>query len=278
MRTAALAGCGPREQKEAMRRAMRAIADMDFDAPPAVIATRAIRAADGVYRSVDPFERLKVATTDEALELFETIRRDVDRTMAGLDEVGRVRYSAKLSAAGNIIDFGVQDDFDLEGTLRETLATDLAADASEELYRALVSAGAVLLIGDNAGEIVFDRFLLDEALRLGTGVYLAVKSGGILNDATMEDARRAGIDSRVRILETGSASLGVDLTECSPEFIDLYRRSDVVISKGQANYETLDDADRDIFFILRAKCPIIAAGMGVPDGASVLIHHGQDYI
>jgi hypothetical protein len=94
----------------------------------------------------------------------------------------------------------------------------------------------------------------------------------------MEDARRAGLDSRVRILETGSASLGVDLTECSPEFIDLYRRSDVVISKGQANYETLDDADRDIFFILRAKCPIIAAGMGVPDGASVLIHHGQDYI
>jgi uncharacterized protein with ATP-grasp and redox domains len=86
-----------------------------------------------------------------------------------------------------------------------------------------------------------------------------------------EDAIQAGIERPIEIVETGSSSLGIILEECSQRFKDLLRGAGVVLSKGQANYETLDDADRTIFFILRAKCPIIAQKIGIPTGASVLM-------
>lgn len=273
MRTARMAGLDAPGQKEATREAMRVLAELDHGAPPAVIATKAIRAGEKLYRGVDPFERIRWDTTIEALAMYEHIRPGVVSKMSSMEPVERLRYCAKLGAAGNIIDFGVSSDFDLEGTLRETLESDLAVDHSAELYRDLVSHDTFLLLSDNAGEIVFDRFLLDEALRLKTEVYVAVKSGGILNDATLDDALRGGITSPVHVVETGSSSLGIIVEECSHQFRDLFARAGVVLSKGQANYETLDDATRDVFFILRAKCHVLAEHIGVPTGASIVMRN-----
>jgi len=256
-----------------MREAMKALAGLDYNDAPAMIATRAIRAAERLYPGVDPFERLKRETTSEALGLYRSIKPGTMELMAKMGPVERIRHCAKLSAAGNIIDFGVTSDFDLEATLKDTMAGDLAIDCSEELYRAIAEGETFLLVSDNAGEIVFDRFLLDEALRLGKQVYVSVKSGPVLNDAERSDAEAAGIADPIRIIETGSASLGVIYRECSREFMEVFRDSDVVLSKGQANYETLDDAPRDVFFILRAKCPVLAGPIGVPTGSSVLIHY-----
>jgi len=274
VRTARMAGLDDEAQKEAARAAMRVLAELDHDAAPAVIATGALRAAEALYGGKDAFEKIKRETTAEALALCEAIKPDMMRQMAALGPVERMRLCAKLAAAGNIIDFGISSDFDLKATLEDTLARDLAVDHSAELYNAILAADEVLLIGDNAGEIVFDRFLLDEIVRLGRSVYLSVKSGPILNDAVRKDAVAAGIGEPVKVIEIGSSSLGVALEECSPEFIDLFRRAGVVISKGQANnYETLDDASRSVFFILRVKCPVISKPMGIPTGASILLAH-----
>jgi uncharacterized protein with ATP-grasp and redox domains len=253
LRTAKMAGLDEESQKRAVKEAMRVLAAEDHDTSPAVIATKAIRAGEKFYPGIDPFEEIKWETTVEALAMYEHIRPGVMEDLSGMEPVERIRHCAKLAAAGNIIDFGVSSEFDLEGTLRETLM--------------------FLLISDNAGEIVFDRFLLDEAVRLGNEVYVSVKSGGILNDAIFEDAVRAGIRQPLKIIETGSSSLGLILEECTGEFKDLFTRAGVVLSKGQANYETLDDAARSVFFILRAKCPVLAGYMGVPTAASVLMHH-----
>jgi uncharacterized protein with ATP-grasp and redox domains len=268
-----MAGLDDEGQKEAARAAMRVLAELDHGAAPAVIATGAIRAAEALHGGKDAFEEIKRETTAEALALYEDIRAGIMTDLSSLDPVGRIRLCAKLAAAGNIIDFGISSDFDLKGTLKDTLARDLAVDHSDRLYEAIMSAPEVLLIGDNAGEIVFDRFLLDEIVRLGKKAYISVKSGPILNDAVKRDAVAAGIAGPVEIIETGSSSLGVALEECFPEFLDLFERAGVVISKGQANYETLDDAARAVFFILRVKCPVISKPMGIPTGASVLLAH-----
>jgi uncharacterized protein with ATP-grasp and redox domains len=268
-----MAGLDDAGQKRAVVEAMKVLVGLDYAAPPAVIATRAIRASEDLYEGVDPFATIKWDTTVEALAMYEHIKPEVLSKMSDMAPVERVRYCAKLAAAGNIIDFGVSSEFDLEAALVETLEGDLAVDHSERLYEALMAAGSLLLVSDNAGEIVFDRFLMDEAVRLGKEVCVSVKSGGILNDATVKDAMRAGIRHPIRIVETGSDSLGLILEECSQEFRELYGRAGVVISKGQANYETLDEAARDVFFILRAKCPIVADQMQVPTGASALIFH-----
>jgi uncharacterized protein with ATP-grasp and redox domains len=268
-----MAGLDEDAQKRAVVEAMRVLAGLDYGAPPAVIATRAIRASEDLYEGADPFARIKWDTTVEALAMYEHIKPEIMSRMSDMAPAECIRYCAKLAAAGNIIDFGVSSEFDLEAALAETLESDLAVDHSERLHEALTSASDLLLVSDNAGEIVFDRFLMDEAVRLGKEVYVSVKSGGILNDATVEDAMRAGIRRPIRIIATGSDSLGLILEECSEEFRDLYARAGVVISKGQANYETLDDAAREVFFILRAKCPIVADQMQVPTGASALIFH-----
>jgi uncharacterized protein with ATP-grasp and redox domains len=274
LRTAKTAGLDDAAQKKAVTEAMRVLAELDHGAPPAVLATKAIRAGEHLYKGTDPFDRIKRETTAEALALCETIKPDTISLLSAMTPVERICYCAKLAAAGNIIDFGVASEFDLQGTLEETLGADLAVDDSQRLYEAVTSSDRLLLVSDNAGEIVFDRFLLDEMIRLGKEVYLSVKSGGILNDATRIDADRASISSPVRIIETGSSSLGTILGECSKGFRDLFFGSGVVISKGQANYETLDDVTRGIFFILRSKCSIVADRMGVPNGSSVLMWNG----
>jgi uncharacterized protein with ATP-grasp and redox domains len=271
LRTVKMAGLGEAFQQRAVLEAERALVGTDHVVSPAVVATAAIRAVEGLYPGIDPFLEMKVRTTTEALALYERIRPGVMADLERMASAERVRLCAKLAAVGNIIDFGVGLEFDLERTLAETLAVDLAIDDSETLYEALAASESLLVVSDNAGEIVFDRFLMDEAVRLGKQVYLSVKSGPVINDAMRDDTVRAGIGDPVSVIETGSSSLGVVFEECSPEFLDVFGSAGVVLSKGQANYETLDEVERPVFFILRGKCPIVARELGVPAGASVLL-------
>ena len=274
LRTARLAGVDEITQMKALERAVQALAGEDMTQPPAVLATRAILASGEVYDQDDPYREEKRRTTDEALHLYEKIKPAVAAEMAGMDAVGRIRYAAKLAAAGNIIDFGIGQPFDIEATLKDTLENGFAVDDSEGLYLALERADSFLLVSDNAGEIVFDRFLIDEVLAMGKRVLVSVRSRGILNDAVREDVIMAGITDPVEIVETGTGSLGLMLDEATPEFRREFESAGVVLSKGQANYETLNDAVRSMFFILRIKCHVIGDGMGLPNGVSVLMHNG----
>jgi uncharacterized protein with ATP-grasp and redox domains len=274
MRTARLAGVDEETQMKALKRATEALAEADFSQPPAVLATQALLASGEVYDQDDPYREEKKRTTDEALHLYEQIKPKVEAEMAQMDPVSRISHASKLAAAGNIIDFGIGKPFDIEATLKDTLENGFAVDHSEHLYEALKSSDSFLLISDNAGEIVFDRFLLDEALKMGKRVTVSVRSRGILNDAVREDAVMAGITDPVEIIETGTGSLGLMLDETSEEFRGEFDRAGVILSKGQANYETLNDVTRSMFYILRIKCHVIGDGMGLPNGVSVLMYNG----
>jgi uncharacterized protein with ATP-grasp and redox domains len=274
LRTARLAGVDEATMMKALKRAVEALAEEDMTRPPAVLATRAILASGEVYDQDDPYREEKIRTTQEALHLCEEIRPRVAAEMEGMDPVARLSYAAKLAAAGNIIDFGIGQPFDIEATLKDTLENGFAVDHSDRLYDALRGDGSFLLISDNAGEIVFDRFLLDEILGMGKRVLVSVRSRGILNDAVREDVVAAGIGEPVEIVETGTGSLGLMLDEASDEFRRVFDGAGVVLSKGQANYETLNDVGRSMFYILRIKCPVIGDGMGLPNGVSVLMHNG----
>jgi uncharacterized protein with ATP-grasp and redox domains len=274
MRTARLAGVDQETQMKALKRATEALADADFSQPPAVLATLAILASGEVYDQDDPYREEKKRTTEEALHLYEQMKPQVEDEMANMDPVSRISYASKLAAAGNIIDFGIGKPFDIEATLKDTLENGFAVDHSEHLYEALRGTGSFLLISDNAGEIVFDRFLIDEALKMGKRVVVSVRSKGILNDAVREDAVVAGITDPVEIIETGTGSLGLMLDETSEEFRGEFDRAGVVLSKGQANYETLNDVTRSMFYILRIKCHVIGDGMELPNGVSVLMYNG----
>jgi hypothetical protein len=165
----------------------------------------------------------------------------------------------------------VNDDLQ-ESKLEEAISECLTADSSQlqlDLFeRTLKEAEEILYIADNAGEIIFDRLLI-ERLPIEK-VTVAVKGSPVINDATMEDALLAGLPRIVEVVDNGSDGPGTILETCSRAFIDCFDKADLVIAKGQGNYESLSEADKNIFFVLKAKCPVIARDLGCEVGEMIL--------
>ena len=173
----------------------------------------------------------------------------------------------RIAIAGNIIDYGVGDSFDLEQTLERVLEHPFAVDGLAELHRALAMVDSVLYLADNAGETVFDSVLIGLINRPVTYV---VKAGPIVNDATRKDALAAGLGRLVEIVDNGSDAPGTVLTQCSTEFLRRFEQAPSIIAKGQGNYETLSESPAPVFFLLQAKCDIVARDLGVGTGSIVV--------
>ena len=179
----------------------------------------------------------------------------------------RLKTAVRLSIAGNVIDFGANTDFDLPRDIETILSQDFSIDHYQEFCEVLDNAEHVLYLADNAGETVFDRILIEE---LHKPVIYAVREKPIINDATREDALLAGVDEVSEILSSGCDAPGCILKFCSDEFLKVYRSADLIISKGQGNYEALSDEERPIFFLLKAKCRVVAQDIGVEEGSIIL--------
>jgi len=143
----------------------------------------------------------------------------------------------------------------------------LTGDAGA-LAAAVEAAGNILYLGDNTGEIVLDRLPVEELPR--ERVTFAVRGGPIINDATREDALSTGMTDLVPVIDNGSDVPGTDLEQCSREFQEAFEAADLVIAKGQGNYETLSDNRQSIFFLLKAKCAVIAENIGCRVGDAVI--------
>lgn len=219
----------------------------------------------------DPYKKVKKDAIKTAHDVHPALKRFVEAQGDAL------RSALEVSAVGNLLDAGVYGDMrtvDLEAMLKEELAKGLGLGDIEALRNELQNARTVVIIGDNAGETVLDRILISEIKnvgREGVSVFYGVRSAPMINDATVEDAVASGLDQDATIVSTGSTVAGLLLDEATPEFLKLYHEADVVISKGQGNYETLSDSTgRTVYFLLKAKCQAVAADIGVSVGECVL--------
>jgi len=222
-----------------------------------------------LYRSYvndpDPFREVKLESNDIALAMYGDLSRKVDES----DDP--FITALKLAIAGNIIDFAVNDSCDLDGTIDRVLRSELAVDHSLQLKQALERANRVLYIGDNAGEIVFDKLFIGQIAH--PGLVYSVRGGPAINDATMEDADYTGMTSVARVISSGHASPTTDLSRSGEEFQRYFREADLIISKGQGNLEGLIGIpDRRIFFLLMAKCNVISEYLGIETGSFVVIN------
>lgn len=222
----------------------------------------------------DPYKRVKEDSIEMARGVYPRLKRFVE----GQDD--RLLRALEVSAAGNLLDAGVYGDLraqDMEAILMEELDRGFALCDVDALREDLLGARNVLIIGDNAGETVLDRILISEVKRAsGNGaepsVFYGVRGAPIINDATAEDAVASGLEHDAIIVDTGCRAPGLILDVADPEFLTLYREADVVISKGQGNYETLSDsAGRTIYFVLKAKCEVVAGDTGASLGDYVLL-------
>ncbi len=242
-------------------------AEMDLSQSPPALAQRLHRRVRQLSGIADPYldakRRFNALTTQMLPKLAAEVEESADPFFRAL----------RLAIAGNVVDLGVKGGIgekDAEGAVRNTLNEPFHGDV-EGLRQAVHDAAKILYLADNAGEIVLDRLLI-ERLPLER-VTLAVRGCPVLNDVTYADAEAAGFTQLVEVMDNGSDAPGTILADCSEAFRRRFREADVIIAKGQGNYETLSDEDANIFFLFKVKCPVVAAHAGLPIGTHALLHN-----
>ena len=208
----------------------------------------------------DPYIEQKKLSNELALK-YLPVAKEI------LKENDTLENRVKIAIVGNILDFGAfQLSDDIEDLIKNALNKDLAIKDIESFKESLKKHDKVLYLVDNTGEIVFDKLLLSEIKKYGLDITIAVKSYPILNDACMEDALDAGLDEFGKIVEIGAGTVGYVDSEISDEFREIFANHEFIISKGMGNYEGLteiDLSDKDIYFLLCAKCTTISKDIGV---------------
>jgi len=221
-----------------------------------------------IYRKVseitgnwDPYRKIKDRSTKEALSLYPLLKSQLESSN------DRLLTAIRIGIAGNVIDLGPAKGFDIKKDIAETLKKDFAICDYGKFKDRLDNSDEVLYIGDNAGECVFDKLLIEEMKKPTTYV---VRDAPVINDATYEDAVKAGIGEVATILSSGSDAPGTVLYTCGEEFKNVYEGSKFIICKGQGNYEALSNEKRTIFFLLKVKCQVIANDIGAGEGDIIL--------
>ena len=253
-------------QRRILDEVMKRLVQLPLEVTPPQVGQIIHRLIKELTGNGDPYQQVKRQYNELALKMLPDLR---ERVRAVEDPI---RTAAKLAIAGNIIDFGaLSGNFDLNRIVEETLCSDFALDGYERFRSALDRAGRIVYLGDNTGEIVFDRMLIETLLRYKPfEIVFVVRGMPIINDATMEDARYVGLDRLVRVISNGSDAPATVLSECSAEMVAVYGAADMIIAKGQGNYESLSGEQGPLFFLLKAKCPVVAGDLGCEVGDIVL--------
>jgi uncharacterized protein with ATP-grasp and redox domains len=208
-----------------------------------------IRDVSGVK---DAYRQIKDDSTEFALKLIPKLEEEIKNSLNSFETIVR------LVIAGNIIDFGADIHFKLDTALeriKEALTAPLDIDSLGVMKNAMEKAKNILYLADNCGEAVFDRFLIEP---FKGKITLAVRGFPILNDITPREVAMSGLSGLVKVIDTGDATPGVVLKYAGPEFVKAFHAADLIISKGQGNFETLNDTDKPIIFLFRVKCNVIS--------------------
>ncbi|MBC7333352.1 MAG: DUF89 family protein [Actinobacteria bacterium] len=263
------------KKKSAVNKLLEKLKTIDYDLPPSYNSDIAYAVAYEFTGVKDPYLKLKKECNKLALEIYPKLKEMVEHSK------DRMYTAIKVAIEGNIIDFGININkgkpLDFQKILRDIKEMPFAIDDYKEFEKSLDSSTNIFYVGDNAGEIVFDRVLIEELIRCGKKVVLSVKSGPVINDATLEDVREAGLTDIVKVIETGNSSIGVNFRSISQKFVDEFKKADLIIAKGQGNFETLDNIEANTFFMLKAKCETIANKLGVEYLDVVLVKRRHEW-
>jgi len=228
------------------------------------IATNTFRIMKKTTGNMDPYRSCKIKSNSIALSLLPYLKRYVDESR---NDVEAFRKACIASVVGNAIDFSVAEyKFSLEEV--KIANTTLSIDNVEELLKLLKPGVSILYLLDNAGEAVFDTLLLEKIKYRNVKTIGVVKSGAFQNDVTIEDVKSLDLHSYLdEIVETGTDGSSIFLWEISEKLLRMLNDADLIISKGMANYEYLSNEikiRKPIFYLLKAKCSIVAETLGIP--------------
>lgn len=245
---------------------LRLAVDFDISQPPPAAARQIYRKISEMTGNDDPYRDVK--------KRFNRMVTSMLPALTGIVASAQDPFmtALRLSIAGNVIDFGVNGGVSedaatraIENAMQEPLSGDVSG-----LRQAVSRADSILYLADNAGEIVLDRLFI--GCLPADRVTVAVRGGPAINDATLEDAHAAGLHEIVNVIDNGYDAPGTLLDHCSPEFQKAFADADLVISKGQGNFETLLGVDKNIFYLFKVKCTVAAMLSGLDLGTHAVVN------
>lgn len=250
-------------QEKILKDVLEEIQRADTTKPPAYATTFIHKKIRDLLKK-DPFRDIKSEYNQIALRMYPPLMNKVRESPDPL------WTATRLAIAGNVIDFGIFSSVDIEGTIERALNNPLTVDDYGPFRTSLSGAEEILYLLDNAGEIVFDRILIETIQSLGKRVAAVVKGSAVLNDCTREDAVEAGLNDICEVVDNGSDAVGTILEWASQEFRQRYGEASFIISKGQGNFETLYDPEKTIFYLFQSKCEVISKELGLSLGSMIL--------
>lgn len=272
-----MAGAGERMQKKVLNELAGILPEFPLTSSPPEMGRIIYGLAKRITKKDDPYLEIKEKSNKLALGIYDKLKKKVSCSH------DRLLMAVKLAIAGNIIDYGVKNSLNVNVELARILNEENKAIKKETksifdyagFKSALRRAKTILYLADNAGETVFDRILIEEIKKIDRDkkIVYAVKEKPVINDALVEDACVCGIDKLAEVISSGSDAPGTVLSLCSIDFLKIYEKSDMVISKGQGNFEALSREKRPIFFLFMAKCPVIAMDVGCDVGDIILLYN-----
>jgi len=265
----------PAQQKQIIDGFAAKIPKISLEASPPEIARIGYKLLRAVSSNADPYQAIKQKSNRCALRFLGKLRAKIHYSK------DRLLTALELAIAGNIIDFGVKNNLNVKAELKKILEQEHTSIHKKSIFhysefrRALKGARNILYLADNAGEVVFDRVLVEEIRKEypDKDIYYAIKARSIINDALLNDAKVCGIDRVARVISNGTDAPGTILTLCSKEFKRIYNSADMIISKGQGNFESLSREKKPIFFLFMVKCPVVEKETGCNMGSGVLFHN-----
>jgi len=243
------------------------IPDLALDVTPPEIAQQVHRIIYEITGSKDPYLKTKKRANKSALSLYTHMKNLVDNSNNSLET------ACKLAIAGNAIDLGARVDI---GSIYSMVEGSIGYQLDQEHYRqfkeSILQSYLIIYIADNAGEIVFDRILIEQLLEIKKlRVLFVVREKPIMNDATLDDTLEVDLNKVATIISTGTGAPATILSQCSTKMKGFYQAADLIISKGQENYVSLSDRPENIFFLFKVKCPVVAGDCRYDIDSPVLI-------
>ena len=271
------AGADEVTQKGILDRLACMLPDIPLDASPPEMGRIIYNMVSEVTGKNDLYSKEKERSNDLALGVYERM------TAKLLSSEDRILRAVEMAVAGNIIDYGAKSCLDVDAEIERLLDVEEEHIKKESgrlfdydhFKEVLSRSGDILYLGDNAGEIVFDRILIEQIKRTypEKRITFVVKERPIINDALKEDALLCGVGEIAEIISSGSDAPGTVLPLCSEDFLKRFGNADMVISKGQGNFEALSGVNRPVFFLFMAKCPVVAEHNGCSLGDIILRYH-----
>lgn len=245
--------------------AQRMSADFSFSHTPPFVAKDVYRMISRFSGNDDPLYAVKQAGIRAATSFLPIIQ-------AKIDQSGDPLFAAlKAAVAGNVIDFGAKEQFDLEAEINNVFDTEFARSDYEQLRSDIRHHDDIMILADNSGENVYDKVLMETIKRLYPAKRLSyvVRGRPIINDITVHEAEQVGAGEVATILDSGVDTPGLDLLRADKAFVKTFKAAPLVIAKGMGNYECLEGSGKSIYFLFKVKCEVVADSIGAAIGSII---------